>query len=300
MNFSYRIFSQFTIMRYTLFSLPMVLLGSIMPFSNQIFYQNFRWPSWHFWIWLLLACVAARNAGMSFNRLIDKDIDALNPRTKNRELPRGIISAQETLLFALVNMLLFIFSSFQVNNFCGLLSIIISCLLYFYPYCKRFTHYRHFVLGSAYFFGPFSGWVAITNSVSVVAILLGIASFCWVSGKDIIYSIQDIEFHKKSKLYGLPSVIGKEKSLHFAACLYIAMSICLLAVGKINSLHLLYYVGLSIASMLLLGQYLIAKKRAIDESIAQKLFKIDLWTSPTLLVFSILAILMPILKSTQT
>jgi 4-hydroxybenzoate polyprenyltransferase len=239
----------------TLFGLPWALIGAIIPFTNP----SFNGPSFLKWLWILLAFTAARTAGMSFNRLIDHEIDLKNPRTSKRPLPANEISRRQVAFIAFTSLFLFVIACMNINKLCFFFSPLIACLIVFYSYTKRFTPFCHFVLGIIEFFAPFLGYIAITSEITLTPFFLGFAILFWISGMDIMYSTQDRIFDKENGLYSIPVLLGVDSSFKLARWLHALTVVSLLIVGMIEHISFLYYVGVFLVSLLFIYQHLVVK-----------------------------------------
>lgn len=159
--------------------------------------------------------VFARNAAMAFNRYLDRDIDAKNPRTVMRDIPSGKISARATLIFVIVNCVLFIATTYLINPLCFYLSPIAIFVVLFYSYTKRFTALCHLVLGLGLGLAPIGAYIAVTGQFNIVPVLYSLAVLFWVSGFDIIYALQDEDFDRSEKLHSIPSALGRKMHSDF-------------------------------------------------------------------------------------
>lgn len=241
----------------SLFGLPLALIGALLPFSNEEFTKTFPWHEWGRWVWILLAFTAARTAGMAFNRLIDKDIDAKNPRTKTRPLPSGEITYAQVVCVGWISLVLFVYCCSQLNRMCFLFSPLIALLICAYSYTKRFTALCHFVLGLIEFFAPFLGWIAITGTWDWPPLFLGLGVLFWISGMDVVYSLQDVSFDRQYRLHSIPVAIGIRKSLLVARSLHALSLLMLVFAGLFAKVNLLYYAGLLLVSGLFIYQHLL-------------------------------------------
>jgi 4-hydroxybenzoate polyprenyltransferase len=195
---------------------------------------------------LLLVCmVSARTAAMGFNRIADRDIDAINPRTKNREIPTGKISLREARLFTVLACATFIAASFAVNTLCGILSIPLLALLLGYSLAKRYTAAAHFVLGLCLGAAPIGVWFALTGSFAWPPILLGLGVTLWTAGFDIYYSCQDEGFDRESGLRSIPARLGALRSIRLVRVIHALASIAFIAFGLLASMGVAFFVGLS-------------------------------------------------------
>lgn len=183
------LFSKLVKFTHTIFALPFALAGLALATTVAPF-------SWHVLIWVLLAMVTARSAAMSFNRIVDRKFDALNPRTSDREIPAGKISIRSAWIFVFLSSSLFILSAFMLNPLCGWLSPVALAILFFYSLTKRFTWASQIFLGLSLGISPIGAWLALTGSLDPRILVLSGAVLCWVAGFDIYYSCLDFDFDK--------------------------------------------------------------------------------------------------------
>jgi 4-hydroxybenzoate polyprenyltransferase len=264
-------------------------MGGIIPFADEAFRANYTGAEWFKWIWMVLAVITVRNLAMSLNRVLDAEIDAKNPRTKDRALPQGLITKQEVWLFTFLNLIAFIFICGQINKLCLLLSPVIIILIIVYSYSKRFTAARHFILGAVHFFGPICGWIAVTETWSLIPICVGTANWMWITGKDILYSLQDELFQQREKLHGLPVLLGAKKSIIVARITHMLAVALLIVAGYLSNLNGAYYLGVSLAAAILLYQHKLVKPFE-SQKVPELFFKIDVWFPISLFVFTFIAI----------
>ncbi len=206
-------------------------IGELVKFSHTIFALPFAlasmfiaakgFPSLKILVLILLAMITLRNAAMAFNRFADATIDAQNPRTKIRHIPQGIFSKRFVLAFSLINALLFVMMSSQINSLCFKLSPIALFIVYFYSLTKRFTSLSHLVLGLALGISPIAAWFAVTGNFSTDPLYLGLAVVFWVAGFDMIYATQDLEFDRKIGLHSLVVQLGIHKALWLSRIFHI-------------------------------------------------------------------------------
>lgn len=241
---------------HTVFALPFALIG----FTMGVFKVG------HFDFWLLikviLCMVFARNAAMAYNRYLDRDIDSLNPRTLNREIPAGIMKPQTVLYFVIINCVLFIITCYFINRICLYLSPLALLIILGYSFTKRFTVLCHFILGLGLALAPVGAYMAVTATFSMITILLGIVVLCWVSGFDIIYSIQDDNFDRTQNLYSIPASLGRKGALRLSALIHFICALLLcISVVMIRQTYpetgLLLYVATAIFLIMLVYQHLI-------------------------------------------
>lgn len=223
------------LIKQTLFGLTWLGSSALLPYlqSNR---PAFCLRSW---LLLLVAFLTARFSGMCFNNLFDRSFDAQNPRTKDRPLPSGAISPLVCGIQAVFFLAVFLFASWSINPLCGLLSLAVGVAVVLYSLTKRITSLCHFVLATIYFFAPFSAWAAVTGEISPMPFLFSLALFLTISGSDIIYSCQDMDFDRKIGLFSVPAMLGQTKALVLAGVLHaIAVGALLLEGYIMDSLFL--------------------------------------------------------------
>lgn len=276
-----KILLEILVLEQTLFALPFAYIGLLLAGLHQ---QPAIIPSYRVWILVTLAMVGARTAGMSFNRIIDRKIDAENPRTKNRALAIGRVSPPIVWGLAFVSLLLLGLAAYLLNSLCFYLSPFAAFLLFTYSYCKRFTWFSHFVLGIVESFAPIGGWLAVTGELHVIPFLLGILIIFWMVGLDIIYACQDYEHDKKVGLYSIPSCFGLKKSLLFAKISHFISVLCIVAIGILLPMGVVYWVGVfTIVSLFIYEHSLVSPKDLSRVSVA--FFKVNSWIAVLLSVF---------------
>jgi len=233
---------------HTVFALPFALSGAALAAVEAGITTRHV-------LWILVAMLGARNAAMGFNRLADHRLDADNPRTADRELPRGQLSRPAVWMFTAFLTALFVFASFRLNPLCGRLSPLALLIVFGYSYTKRFTWGSHIVLGLALAIAPVGGWLAVRGSFSAVAWLLGGAVLMWVAGFDTIYSCQDEEFDRGSGLYSIPARFGRRRALIAARLLHAGALAALTGVGVLADLHPVYWAGLTVIAAILIWEH---------------------------------------------
>ena len=237
---------------HTIFSLPFILIAMIVGANG--------WFGWKLLILGLLAAISARNFAMAVNRLVDRDIDAKNPRTQNRVSVTGEISESEIKIFILANALIFIGSAYLINDLAFKLSFPILIILAGYSYFKRFSEFAHLILGLSLGLAPIAGAIAVTNSIPCWSVFLAIGVMFWVAGFDILYSLQDMEFDKKEGLYSIPAKLGEKgalfisKMFHIFAVIFWALFVAYAKLGFFAWLGVLFA-----AAMLYYEQKLVDK-----------------------------------------
>ncbi len=213
---------------------------------------------------ILVALVAARSAAMAYNRLIDYDIDRQNPRTANRELPRGVISLKEARIFFIAATAIFILAAALLNPLCLILSPIALVVLLGYSWTKRFTPYSHLVLGASLALAPGGVWVALTGSVDLAPVPLMLAVLTWVAGFDIIYACQDEDFDRAHGLASIPARWGQRRAFFFSHTLHMLSLALLIGNGLIFDLGVIYYCGCALFATGLLRQHLLVGPHRLE------------------------------------
>lgn len=210
-------------------------------------------------ILVILCMIFARSAAMSFNRYLDRSFDAKNPRTAIREIPAGILNANNVLLFTIVNCILFITCTFFINRICFYLSPVALFVVLGYSYTKRFTPLCHLILGLGLSLAPIGAYLAVTGKFNLLPLLFSFAVIFWVSGFDIIYALQDEEFDKSQKLYSIPAWLGKSKGLRVSELLHVLSAGCVITAGLLGHFGWLYWTGVMVFVGMLIYQHSIVK-----------------------------------------
>jgi len=209
---------------------------------------------------LVIVCmVTARSAAMAFNRYLDRHFDAKNPRTAIREIPSGIISPDSALRFTIFSCILFLVACYLINHICFYLAPVALFVILFYSYTKRFTPLCHLVLGLGLSLAPIGAYLAVTGVFDLLPVLFSVAVICWVSGFDIIYALQDVEFDASENLYSIPRVLGKSRGLYVAAVLHVVSAACILMAGLYGKFHFLYWIGFCVFAGMLVYQHSLVK-----------------------------------------
>lgn len=249
------LYSSFVKLEHSVFSLPVVFCGALLGLR--------RWPSWRLNLLILIAAVAGRTLGMALNRLFDAQIDARNPRTQGRELPRGAMTSAEGWLVVVAAAAVYAAAAWAIAPVCLKLAPVPVALFFIYPYLKRATALTHLGLGLAWSMGPVGGYVAATRSASQLSEVawLWLFSLCWVTGFDIIYATMDEAFDRKEGLHSLPARFGKRKALWIAATLH-ALAWVALALLWFKQLHQdIALIWLLAIGVLFIWQSAIAEKK---------------------------------------
>jgi 4-hydroxybenzoate polyprenyltransferase len=263
---------------HTIFAMPFALIGFVLGIQSLVFSVV---PGWHTLVipeefaqnnlplttaaiimrfaLVILCMIFARSAAMAFNRYLDRQFDAKNPRTAIREIPAGIISANSALRFVIVCCILFIVCCWFINPLCFYLSPVALFVILFYSYTKRFTPLCHLVLGVGLSLAPIGAYLAVTGQFAFLPILFSLAVIFWVSGFDIIYSLQDEEFDKSQRLYSMPAWLGKANALRVSEVLHGLSAACVIIAGLYGQFHWLYWAGVAVFMGMLVYQHSIVK-----------------------------------------
>lgn len=232
---------------HTLFSLPFALIALMIAADG--------FPSARVFFWIMVCLFAGRNGANALNRWVDQKYDALNPRTQNRHMPQGKVKPYEVFLITAICYIIFVFGAYQINTICFILSPVALALFTLYSFTKRFTWLCHVVLGITCAGAPVGAWLAVTGSIEWIPLLLGAVVTLWVSGFDIIYGTQDIDFDRNIGLFSIPARFGLKHALLIARGFHFIMWSLLFAVGTLASLNVIYYIGVLISGLLLLLEH---------------------------------------------
>jgi 4-hydroxybenzoate polyprenyltransferase len=249
-------YASFVKLPHTVFALPFALIGvAIASYEHPV--------SWRVLGWTVLAFTAARFAAMGFNRIVDREYDARNPRTLMREIPRGALSVREAWASVIVASVLFIFAAGALGPLCLWLSPVALAWVFFYSYTKRFTRYAHLVLGLGMSIAPVGGYLAVAGAWSDpwwLLCVLATAVATWGGGFDVLYALPDVGFDRAHGLHSIPAALGERRAILVARVLHVLTVICLVLMGLAVFPHLslagsLYWVGVVIAASLLLYEH---------------------------------------------
>ena len=203
--------------------------------------------------------VTARSAAMAFNRWLDRHFDARNPRTAIREIPRGIIAPNSALRFVIICCILFMLSCWFINPLCFYLSPVALFVILFYSYTKRFTALCHLVLGIGLSLAPIGAFLAVTGRFELLPLLFSGAVICWVSGFDIIYAMQDVDFDKSENLFSIPTAVGKKRALRISSFLHVLSAIFVVLAGITGGFGAWYWAGMILFAGMLFYQHTLVK-----------------------------------------
>jgi 4-hydroxybenzoate polyprenyltransferase len=264
---------------HSVFALPFAFTGALLaadgiPTLQQIF-------------WITVAMFGARSGAMGINRVIDKKIDALNPRTKDRELPSGVIGSKEAVFFTAIAFLFFFIATYMLNPLCFKISPFALAVILFYPYTKRFTWLCHVVLGIAIAFAPFGAWIAVRGTIDDGIFPLVFAVLFWVAGFDLFYALHDIDFDKEQSLHSVPSRFGTINTLRMARVFHFITVSMLLILVPIFDLSALYLFGIFIATAMLLYEHSLVTQDDLSR-LDMAFFNMNGYMSITVLIFTLL------------
>lgn len=247
---------------HTIFAMPFALIGFFLgviahreSMANEIWFTHYGQT----FLLVVLCMVFARSAAMAFNRYLDRQFDARNPRTAIREIPAGIIAANSALLFTIINAALFIITCWFINKLCFYLSFVALFVVLFYSYTKRFTALCHLVLGIGLSLAPIGAYLAVTATFDLLPLLFSFTVLFWVSGFDIIYALQDEEFDRDNKLHSIPAAVGKNKALRISESLHLLSASSAMYAGIHAGFGTWYWIGIALFTGMLIYQHSIVK-----------------------------------------
>jgi 4-hydroxybenzoate polyprenyltransferase len=250
---------------HSVFALPFALTGALLAATEHPI-------TWSRVGWIVCAMVAARSAAMGFNRLVDAQFDAKNPRTAMREIPRGALTTGEATLFVIVASAAFVFSAWMISTLCAVLAPVALAIVFWYSLAKRYTAFTQAFLGLAMAVAPVGGWLAAGGEATrLEPWLLGAAIGLWVGGFDVLYACQDYAFDREHGLRSIPVRYGIARSLAISRAMHVATIVCMAALGAVVSLGPIYLIGVAlVAALLVYEQSLVSStdlsqvKRAFD------------------------------------
>jgi 4-hydroxybenzoate polyprenyltransferase len=253
---------------HSVFALPFALTGALLAWRQQPF-------SWSQVAWIVVCMVSARSAAMGFNRLVDAQMDALNPRTAMRELPRGLLSKPEATVFVIVASVVFVFAASQLSPLCLALAPVALMIVFWYSLAKRFTTYTQMFLGLALAVAPVGGWIAAGGRAGAEPWLLGLAIGLWVAGFDILYACQDVDFDRRHGLRSIPATYGVTNAIRISRLMHLATIVVMASLWWAADLPALYLAGVAIVGALLAYEQSLV--RVDDLSQVKKAFDLNGW-----------------------
>lgn len=270
---------------HSVFALPFAFVGALLAQGGI--------PEIEKILWITVAMVTARASAFGFNRVIDRKIDALNPRTAQREIPSGKIKLWEAVLFILVCLAIFLYSAWMLNPLCFKLSPVAIFILFIYSFTKRFTWACHFILGLALALAPLGAWIAVKGSFDWEILPLGLTVIFWLAGFDTLYALWDVEFDKKYGLYSIPKVFGVKTAINLARLFHLTAWSFLVLTGIIFRLNIFYWIGIAVVAFLFIREHSLVK----DDDLSKldiAFFNMNGYISITILIFTTMAILIKI------
>jgi 4-hydroxybenzoate polyprenyltransferase len=247
------------------------------------------WPGWMTFFWITLAMVGARTASMALNRVTDANIDAKNPRTATREIPRGALSRRDGLLLASVSFVILAVAGWALNPLTFLLLPVAVFFLSFYSFTKRFTWLCHFVLGLTIGAAAAGGWIAVTGFFEPATVALWAGVGLWIAGFDVIYALLDYDFDVKNRIYSIPSRFGKERALTISAVTHFIAWLALGAVLPLANLGYFYGAALLVVAGVLIYAHLLVRDKGVGAALAS--FNANLYVSSVVLLGVVLELL---------
>ena len=236
---------------HTVFALPFALIGALLASGGL--------PRWWQLTWIVVAMVGARSAAMAFNRLADIRYDGLNPRTRERALPKGTLTIRFAIVFTVVMSGLFVLAAWELNPLCFYLSFPVLAIFFFYSYTKRFTSLSHLVLGLAIGLAPLAAWIAIRGNFDWAPVLLSGAVMFWIAGFDVIYALQDTEFDREANLFSLPSRFGVPVALRLSTLFHLFTIVLLMATAILTKSGPIAFCGIVSVAGILFWEHQIVK-----------------------------------------
>ena len=267
---------------HSVFALPFAFTGAILAASGIPFLKQI--------LWIAVAMVGARSGAMGLNRIIDRKIDAANPRTANREIPSGKIKMRDAVIFTFISLAVFVFAAYNLNPLCLKLSPIAIAVLVLYSYTKRFTWMAHFVLGIAISAAPLGAWIAIRGTFDWDIMPLSIAVVFWLAGFDVLYALQDMEFDRNYGLHSIPQRFGIRKSLIFSRAFHFVTWSLLAVNGILFNLNIAYWIGIILIAWLLIYEHSLVKPHDLSR-LNMAFFNMNGYISIAVFVFTLIALI---------
>jgi 4-hydroxybenzoate polyprenyltransferase len=266
---------------HSVFALPFALTAALLAWRETRLPAPAVWPRLG---WILVCMVSARSAAMAFNRILDADIDARNPRTRNRHLPAGLLSRGFAWGFTFFSSLLFLFGAAMLNRLCLQLAPAALAVVFFYSWTKRFTSMSHLVLGFSLGIAPAAAWIAMTGSLDARILWLTAAVTLWTAGFDVIYSCQDYEFDRREGLFSLPARLGIGRALMLARLFHIAMVAALVLLARSFTAGPAAWAGIAVTAALLAWEHRLVRAGDLSR-VDAAFFTVNGWVGVLFFVF---------------
>ena len=249
---------------HTFFALPFAYAGAIIGSNGR--------PTWMQLVWVTLAVLGARTAAMAANRVLDRKIDARNPRTAKRATATGALPLRVMLAAIVAGLLLTLLAAWQLNPLCVMLLPLAAAGILLYPLCKRFTWSTHFVLGAVDGFAPLGAAIGVSGRITVPALLLFIAVTVWVAGFDIFYALMDLDVDVDHGIHSIPAIFGQRITLWLPVALHSLMAIVLAIVGVLSQARPVYAIGIAFALALIIYEYRLIRTQQNVFALNDKVF----------------------------
>ncbi|MEK6652138.1 MAG: UbiA-like polyprenyltransferase [Nitrospirota bacterium] len=268
---------------HSIFALPFALAGAVIAASGI--------PSLKQIFWIIVAMVGARSGAMGLNRIIDRKIDAENPRTAAREIPAGKVRVMDAVIFITISFAVLVYAAYMLNPLCLKLSPIAIAVVFLYPYTKRFTWLSHFVLGLSLSAAPLGAWIAVRGTLDWQILPLALAVIFWLAGFDALYALQDLEFDKSFGLYSIPKRFGIKKTLLFSGIFHFFAWGLLVFTGIIFNIGIFYWIGMVVVAGLFIYEHSLVKPNDLSR-LDMAFFNMNGYISMTVFLFTLLAYLL--------
>jgi 4-hydroxybenzoate polyprenyltransferase len=268
---------------HTVFALPFAFTGALLA-ARSI-------PSWKTVLWITVAMVGARSAAMGFNRWADRKFDAENPRTKERALPKGLVTSRQVVVFTIVSSAVLVFAASMLNPLAFALSPLALGIVFFYSYTKRFTFFAHAFLGLGISGAPLGAWIAVTGRLDAPALVLGAAVLFWLLGFDVLYALQDMDYDRKAGLHSIPQRFGIGRSLWIARLSHAVTMAALFWLSSLLSLGWYYLAGVLLSLALIVYEHSLVKKDDLSK-LNFAFFNMNGYISVTIFLFTLLDVLL--------
>jgi 4-hydroxybenzoate polyprenyltransferase len=262
---------------HTVFALPFAFTGALLAAGGL--------PTWGQALWITVAMVGARSAAMGFNRWADRKFDAENPRTKERALPKGLVTPLQVVVFTAVSSAVLMYAAYRLNMLSFLLSPVALAVVFFYSYTKRFTFLSHAFLGLAICLAPIGAWIAVSGRLEPPALVLGVAVLFWLLGFDVLYALQDMDFDRKRGLHSIPQRFGVRRSLWISRISHLVTMASLFWLFPLLNLGWYYLAGVIIALCLIIYEHTLVKENDLSK-LNMAFFNMNGYISVTIFLFT--------------
>ena len=279
---AFKVYLEMIKIEHSIFALPFAMIGMMW---GSRFATHSAWPGWSVFSWVIVAMISCRSAAMAFNRIADRGIDALNPRTKMRAIPAGMLQLRQANIFFYSSCVIFFLAAAMLNPLALALSPIALGITLFYSITKRFTPLCHFVLGLSLGIAPAAAWIAASGKLALEIGTITLAVVFWTSGFDIIYALQDDDFDREHKLRSLPQTLGRPKALLVSRICHVLAVVCLIAGGIWVHTGIFWYMGVGLAGGLLFYEQSLVSPKDLSK-VNMAFFTLNGFVSLGLFVFA--------------